>query len=593
MKTLTQLLTSMLLFGVIFTSCRTEEMEIIEPPQEQTLEVNSAVKTLMQRTVANDGSIDNIIDNANCVTIQLPVTVVVNGLEINVDSQEDFDTIEAIFDEFEDDNDDLEIQFPITIILADFTEVVITNMNELESFTSNCSGENVSDDDIECLDFNYPIVASFFNTNNELLETISIMNDAEMYAFIENISENDIVTIQFPITVTTFDGQTITINNFTELENTINTYDDACDEDDDYDYNDDDCDTCSNDQLANVLTQCTNWMVDKLERSDNDLEDNYVGYLFTFDTDGNIQVTSGSGNFTGTWQSSGAGNNISVVIDIPSLPEFNATWNLHEIEQDDDETEVDLRLGDDRLRFESDCSASVNNGNVDDTALVNSLTMGDWYITYYFDGTDETSNYSDHVFSFSSDGSATATVMSNITNGFWNTSAGDQTALELNLNFGSTSPLDELAEDWDVLEVTNDIIRLKDVSGGDGSIDYLTFERNPSSGGNTNNLDTILSDGTWIVDSYTDDGTDETSDYTGYQLTFMSNGTVQATNGTVINGTWSVQSAGNVLNLNFGGVPFDEFNDDWDVISVTSTEVILQDVSGGNGGTDVLKFSKL
>ena len=221
---------------------------------------------------------------------------------------------------------------------------------------------------------------------------------------------------------------------------------------------------------------------------------------------------------------------------------------------------------------------------MDDTALVNSLTMGDWYITYYFDDTDETTNYTDYVFNFASDGSATANLMGTITNGFWNTSVGDQTALELNLNFGNTSPLDELAEDWDVLEVTNDIIRLKDVSGGDGSIDYLTFERNPSTGGSTNNLDTILSDGTWIVDSYTDDGTDETSDYTGYQLTFMSNGTVQATNGTIINGTWNVQNAGNVLNLNFSGIPFDEFNDDWDVISVTATEVILQDVSGGNGG---------
>ncbi|WP_298510572.1 hypothetical protein [uncultured Kordia sp.] len=593
MKALTQLFAIALLFVMISTSCRTEDMEVIEAPQEQTFDINSPVKSLMQRTATNDGSFDNIIDNANCVSIQLPVIVVVNGLEITVDSQEDFATIEAIFDEFDDDNDNLEIQFPITITLTDFTEVVINNAIEFATFTANCNGQNVSDDDIECLDFNYPIVASFFNTNNELLETISIMNDAEMYVFIENIDDNDIITIQFPITVTTFDGQTITINNFTELENTINSYDDVCDEDDDYDYNDDDCNNCTNDQLATVLSQCSNWMVDKLERNDNDLEDTYVGYNFNFGTDGSIQITSGAGNFAGTWQSSGSGNNISVIINIPDFPDFNATWNLHEIEQENDETKVDLRLGDDRLRFESDCTSSGNNGNVDDTALVNSLTMGDWYITYYFDDADETSNYTDYVFNFASDGSATANLMGAITDGFWNTSVGDQTALELNLNFGSTSPLDELAEDWDVLEVTNDIIRLKDVSGGDGNIDYLTFERNPSTGGSTNNLDTILSDGTWIVDSYTDDGTDETSDYTGYQLAFMSNGTVQATNGTVINGTWNVQNAGNVLNLNFSGVPFDEFNDDWDVTSVTATEVVLQDVSGGNGGTDVLKFSKL
>lgn len=592
MKTLTQLLITAMLFAIVSTSCRTEDMEVIEPPQEQTLVVNSTVQTLMQRTVMNDGSIDNIIDNANCITIQLPVTVVVNGLEVHVDSQEDFATIEAIFDEFDDDNDDLVIQYPITIILADFSEIVINNATELATFTANCNGQNVSDDDIECLDFNYPIVVSFFNTNNELLETISIMNDAQMYAFIENIDENDIITIQFPITVTTYAGNVITINNFTELENVISSYDDECDEDDDYDYNDDDCNNCTNDQLATVLSQCSDWKVDKLERNDNDLEDNYVGYAFNFNTDGTIQVTSGNGNYTGTWQSSGTANNISVTIDITGLTDFNATWNLHEIEQGNNETKVDLRLGDDRLRFENNCSTSGSNGNVDDTALVNSLTTGDWYITYYFDDTDETANYTDYVFTFSSDGSATANNMGNVTNGFWNTSAGDQTALELNLNFGTTAPLDDIAEDWDVLEVTNDIIRLKDVSGGDGSIDYLTFERNPS-GGSGNNLTTVLTDGIWIVQSYTDDGNDETADYNGYQLTFMSNGTVQASNGTVINGTWDVQNAGNVLALSFATVPFDEFTDDWDVISVTSTEVVLQDVSGGGGGTDVLKLSKL
>ncbi|AXG70933.1 hypothetical protein KORDIASMS9_03188 [Kordia sp. SMS9] len=593
MKTLTQLLTTALFLALVFTSCRTEDMEVIEAPQEQTLDINSPVKTLMQRTATNDGSFDNIIDNANCISVQLPVTVVVNGLQIIVDSEDDFETIEAIFEEFEDDNDDLIIEFPITIILVDFTEVVINNAAEFATFTDNCAGENEADDDIECLDFNYPIVASFFNTNNELIETISIMNDAQMYAFIENIDVNDIITVQFPISVTTYDGETITINNFAELENVINTYDDACDEDDDNDYDDDDCDNCTNDQLATVLSQCSNWTVDKLERNDNDLEDMYVGYKFNFATDGSVQVAFGNDTFTGTWQSSGSGNGITVAITIPDLPDFNASWNLHEIEQEGDETKVDLRLGDDRLRFESDCSSTGNNGIVDDTALVNALTMGDWYITYYFDETDETADYADYKFNFSSDGSATANLMGAITDGFWNTGVGDDTPLELNLNFGTTIPLDELAEDWDVLEVTNDIIRLKDVSGGDGSIDYLTFERNPSGGGGNTNLDVILTTGIWIVDSYTDDGVDETADYNGYQLTFANNGTVQAVNGATINGTWDVQSSGSVLLLNFGAIPFDEFNDDWDVISISDTQVQLQDVSGGGGGTDTLTLSKL
>jgi len=228
--------------------------------------------------------------------------------------------------------------------------------------------------------------------------------------------------------------------------------------------------------------------------------------------------------------------------------------------------------------------------------LVAALTTGDWYVTYFFDDVDETGDFADYVFNFATNNTATATNGANITDGTWSTSAGDETELELNLNFGVIDPLDELAEDWDVLEVTNDIIRLKDISGGDGSVDFLTFEREPfggGGGGGTANLETILQDGTWFVALYTDDGDDETGDYNGYDIDFMNSGTVVASNGSnTNNGTWQVLNSGNKLDLNFTGVPFDEFTDDWDVIMVTETRVELRDVSGGNGGTDVLIFEK-
>ncbi|WP_397362442.1 hypothetical protein [Olleya sp. R77988] len=593
MKSTQKLFTAFILFAfVLLNSCRTEDMEIINPPEEDTLVANSTVANLMQRTASNDGSNDNIIDNSNCFNIQLPVTVFVNGLEITVDSESDFDTIEAIFDELDDDDDNISIQFPITIILADYTEVVINSYSEFDNFSDDCNGENEYDDDIECIDFQYPITASIFDSNNQLIETITINNDNQLYDFIDDIDEDDIINIQFPITVILSDGTTIVINNLNELENTIDNFEDDCDEDDDYDYNDDDCDNCTDTQLTNILTDCSNWMVDELERNDNDLEDNYVGYLFNFAADGTITVTSGSGNFSGTWSATGTGNAIAVTIDISGLPDFNDTWNLHEIEQESGETKVELRLGDDELEFESDCISG--GGSLDDTALVGSLTTGDWYVTYYFDDTDETSNYSDYVFNFATDGTSTATNTSGTTNGSWFTSSGDETDLELNLNFGTTSPLDELADDWDVLQVTSDIISLKDISG-DGSAEYLIFERTPTNTGGSN-LTNILTDGQWFVASYTEDSDNQTADYNGYQLDFNTNGTVVATNGSnPNNGTWAVQSSGNVLVLDFGtSTPFNELNDDdWDVLSVTTTEVIVQDVSGGGGGTDTLTLQKL
>ena len=595
MKTLFNKFGIILIFSILlFSSCRTEETELIEPSTEEALIANSSIANLIERVSILDGSIDNIIDRSNCFIVQLPVNVIVNGIEVTINTIDDYDVIEAIFDEFSDDTDILEIIFPITIILDDFTEVVINNLDELISFAATCSGENEIDDDIECIDFHYPIIASAFDPATGLIETITILNDEQFFELIGNLDEDIIITINFPISVTLWDGSVLVINNLIELQSVIESAINECDEDDDYDYDDDDCDDCSTTQLEDILTSCSNWAVDKLERSDNDLEDIYVGYLFNFYSDGTLEVDNDTTLYTGTWESNGTGNDITVTINVSGLPDFNDVWNLHEIEVLTGESKVDLRLGEDRLRFESDCDSGGGGGGLDDTALVDALTTGDWYITYYFDDVDETDDFNGYVFNFASDGTATATS-SGTTNGTWSTSAGDDTALELNLNFGTSIPLDELAEDWDVLEVTSEIIRLKDVSGGDGSEEFLTFERDPGTT-STDDLSDILVDGGWFVSSYIDDGDNETADYNGYELDFQDDGTVVADNGdgTPINGTWEVLSGGNKLLLEFGSsFPFDEFNDDWDVLSMTDTRVELQDVSGGGGGTDTLIFEKL
>lgn len=580
-----------MIFSLLLFSCRTEDMEIVEPPAEDTFGVNSTIANLLKRTATNDGSYDNIIDGASCFDILLPVTVIANGIEVVIEDEDDIDIVEDIFDEFSDDTDTLEIIFPITVIFDDYTQVVVNSQSELNALAIQCP-DNGDDDDIECIDIQYPITASIFNQNNELIDTVVINSDEELFDFLDDIDEGTIVTFDFPFTVILWDGTTIEIDNFVELQSVIESAIDQCDEDDNNDPNDDDCNECTTQQLEDLLTGCDNWMVDKLERNDNDLEDIYVGYLFNFETNGTLSVDNGTDSFAGTWESTGEGNGITVTINIPNLPDFNDAWNLHEIEQQTGESEVDLRLGEDRLRFESDCISG--GGGVNDTELVAALTNGDWYVTYFFDDEDETADFADYVFNYATDGTATATNSGGPNNGTWFTSAGDETELELNLNFGTNDPLDELAEDWDVLEVTNEIIRLKDRSG-DGSTDFLTFERDPfTGGGGSTDLEDFLTDGTWFVFSYLDDGDDETGDYNGYDVTFNTNGTVTATNGgTTNNGTWEVLSAGNKLLMDFGvQLPFEEFNDDWDVLSATNTRVELQDVSGGGGGTDTLIFEK-
>ena len=113
----------------------------------------------------------------------------------------------------------------------------------------------------------------------------------------------------------------------------------------------------------------------------------------------------------------------------------------------------------------------------------------------------------------------------------------------------------------------------------------------------SNPISTIVQQGSWRITLYNDNGTDETSNFTGYSFKFNSNGTITATKGgSTVNGTWSkgTDDSQPKLYLNFGATnPFDSLTSDWRITSQNTSKIVLIDVSGGGGGTDYLTFEKI
>lgn len=114
-------------------------------------------------------------------------------------------------------------------------------------------------------------------------------------------------------------------------------------------------------------------------------------------------------------------------------------------------------------------------------------------------------------------------------------------------------------------------------------------------------INTVMS-GTWRITNYVDSGTNETSNYAGYNFTFAAGNVLTAVGGgATYNGTWSVtdsNSNDDTLNdLDFN-IAFStpaillDLSDDWDIVSRTDTKIELVDVSGGGSGTDYLTFEK-
>jgi hypothetical protein len=92
-----------------------------------------------------------------------------------------------------------------------------------------------------------------------------------------------------------------------------------------------------------------------------------------------------------------------------------------------------------------------------------------------------------------------------------------------------------------------------------------------------------ITSGSWHVALFKDSGNDETADFNGYSFTFAANGTATAiSGGNSKHGTWSINSNVTRFNLDFGAKtdankPLGELTDNWVVVSITTTEIKLED----------------
>lgn len=115
--------------------------------------------------------------------------------------------------------------------------------------------------------------------------------------------------------------------------------------------------------------------------------------------------------------------------------------------------------------------------------IENTMQTGTWVITYFNDsGDDETAYFTGYGFEFNSDGVVTATNDSNTFSGTWSVSdsnSDDDSPDELHFNilFNLSNNFEELNDDWHIVSRSDTKIELIDVSGGNGGIEYLTFEK--------------------------------------------------------------------------------------------------------------------
>src|SRR5690606_26689959 len=467
------------------------------------------------------------------------------------------------------------------------TEMITVNSELGDLLLRTTDGNNTSS--IDCIDLVYPLTFFIYNSNQQQTGTQTVGNDGELLALLLSLDPGTYIALQFPINVVLQNGTIVEVNSNAELVTLISG--------------------CSSNgggypsDFETILTSGS-WFVTYFF-DDVDETSDFAGYEFTFAADNTAQSVGISNTVDGTWSLTGSNTpdlNLFFGTNAP-FDELDEDWDIIEATQDIIKLKH-ISGGDGSVDFLTFERTPNGGGGGNTTEFTDNLKNGVWYVNLLDDdGNNETCDYVAYQFKFNANETVTATSTSRTVNGTWavtNSSSG----IDLVLNFeitGSDDPFEDLNDDWDLIDFNAQIIKLIDVSGGNGGTDYLNFGRNPytdcNGGGNTTELTNILMDAQWYVQSYIDDGDDETNDYNGYNLTFNTDGSVIAENSNnTITGTWSVVNSSNGLDviLDFGtAMPFDEFNDDWDVVTYTTTSVKLFDISGGNGGTDYLSFQKL
>ena len=563
---------------LMFTSCQDEEIDITPPDETETLVAESTLTSLISATSIMDGSADNIIDNASCLSVELPVTVIVRGLEITIDSTEDFKVIEAIFKELDDDEDTLDIVFPITIILANHHEVVIQNREALDELIDECRGENEEDDDIECIDFQYPISFSVYNTDFQVINTITIENDRELYKFIKRVSNAEVfASLNFPVTMELADGTEIVVNNNTELQRAIEEAKDTCDEDDDNDYGDDDF---TKERLDQYLKTCP-WVVYEFERNNEDKTDLYKEYALNFKENDSVVMRAREGNIlTGTWSTRVTDRGALLKLEFDALVDFTLEWFVYDIE---DGIIKLFEEGGNRIIMKRRCDVVI--AEITKERIKNYLKECFWRVdSLSVNNIRKENDYIGTPLKFFDDDVVKLRVNGELIEGTYDIGLRN-TGYTLQMTLDGRP---DLKLEWLISFLTEDLVVLYNENNA------MILKRHCI--GAADDIDPVLISGIWEVSSYMELDADLTANYEGYVIMFNEGGKLFAEGqGNNYIGSWFAYRDDQLffLGMHYGiNEPFKELNDRWRVKEITSDRIELKDYSANGEIERVLVLEK-
>lgn len=438
----TYLLTLLTLFFIL--GCQEEYEEISLINTDEVITTQAALFKSIKNISLLDGSSDDLLDIANCFQIKLPVTINVGTQNIEISSPDDFIEVENTLILFQKIPVDIEFNYPIQIILSEYTSININGSSELDQYKSDCITDG-SDNDIECIDFIYPFNVYTYNANLEKASNETLNSDQQLFQLLNGLDSLDLWSIDYPITVYT-DGLEITVDSNAQLENIIDTSRNTCDENDLFIWEP------ATPEFIQILTE-GNWIA-TLFYDKADLSEQLVGIDFTFSISGAINTNSELGEWNSYLNIDSLMLSISFDSDL-NLNMIKREWNV--ISYGNDEIVLQHLSG-----GTTSSEYLIFNRTTSNISLKTTLQSGSWKVTQFIDAsTDETDKFIDYSFTFSNSDQLTITDGIETITGFWLPVSDVFLVLDI-----EDSPFSKLRNDWQVSSYDANQVILNDISDG-------------------------------------------------------------------------------------------------------------------------------
>jgi len=222
MKNLKFITTVLILSFIAFTSCQ-DEIDNENGENPNTNSADSVTASNLERNSMRDGSFDDFLDGNSCSSILLPATATVNGTEITLINEASYQQVIDILGEFNNDDDEIVLQFPLTVQLSNYTEVIVTSQSEYDAILDACQqAEDAAEDAISCLDIDFPITILTYSLNLDQTGSVVIESEQELYNYMNNFGDNELFAVNYPITATLSNDTVVTISSDSDLQSRIN-----------------------------------------------------------------------------------------------------------------------------------------------------------------------------------------------------------------------------------------------------------------------------------------------------------------------------------------------------------------------------------